>query len=351
MTSLFALSNQVRSTENDVVKKPLTKSLSEASAHFNVLSNSMKAPGIDLASRLTAILTFGPAQEELLSTNFSENIIRLGEYVAGDEKLFHFTGVSSQVRLVPSKPDKIGLWIYELSTPSASNNPYLLRYRLHHNENGPIKVSDVIKDWGNDILRIGSEYRKDEAPYTFLAMDNYYMDTESRRWLLEKEIKFTASCNTSRFVAEVKMVHGDTADITGQHMSIYSEKSNELFTYHYDTQKGVGNKYNLSWGLTLHTEKLKVRAHQDDIPGYDVYKSMFETCDRFNRNLHDKTWHYKRGDNVALGHFGRCHDFVMGAILQNTFSLWEDLGGDKYGEKSFKDRCILLSDQLYISIR
>ena len=38
----------------------------------------------------------------------------LGQYVAGDEKLFYFTGDSIIIRQVISKPDKIGLWFYEL---------------------------------------------------------------------------------------------------------------------------------------------------------------------------------------------------------------------------------------------
>ena len=35
-------------------------------------------------------------------------------FAAGDEKLFHFTGKSGDVRLVKSKPDQIGLWFYEI---------------------------------------------------------------------------------------------------------------------------------------------------------------------------------------------------------------------------------------------
>jgi hypothetical protein len=38
--------------------------------------------------------------------------------------------------------------------------------------------------------------------------------------------------------------------------TIWNENSKELFTYHYDTQKGVGKKYKLSRGVQNHRKAL-----------------------------------------------------------------------------------------------
>ena len=38
----------------------------------------------------------------------------LGQFVAGDEKLFKWTGESMWVRKCPGKDDKLSLWNYEL---------------------------------------------------------------------------------------------------------------------------------------------------------------------------------------------------------------------------------------------
>jgi hypothetical protein len=340
------IGEQIISTENDVQVNPLRKRLLEVSAYF-LAKFGIKPPGIDVCSRLTAIMTFGIATEELISRNFYSVLIKLGQYVAGDEKLFHFTGKSGQVRLVPSKPDKIGLWFYELCTPLKCGKPYLLRFRLHHNENGPIKVSDVVKQWTEVIMKTGVEHGVKCYEKCFLVMDSYYMDAESRRHLLEMKIKFSSSCCSSRFGPEVRLVHGETADVIGQHSTIYNETTQELFTYHFDTQKGVGKKYNLSWDLMLNKDKLQIRAMSAHIPGYDVYKSMFECCDRFNRNLHDKTWPHRRGGNVQHGHFGRASDFILGCILQNTFALYDELLLNNSEVLSFKQKCINLSDEIY----
>ena len=47
-----------------------------------------------------------------ISANFMGIIRSLGEAVAGDEKLLHFTGNSGHILLVNTKPAQIGLWFY-----------------------------------------------------------------------------------------------------------------------------------------------------------------------------------------------------------------------------------------------
>ena len=49
------------------------------------------------------------------------------------------------------------------------------------------------------------------------------------------------------FEVERKFISKDKADEPGEEETIYNDETGELFTYHYDTEKCVGKKYNLSF--------------------------------------------------------------------------------------------------------
>jgi hypothetical protein len=318
---------QVKSNETRSGDHTMRNAFMEAKGHFQERVGVTTSIGLDTLTRLTSIFHFGTQTSDHLSQNFQSVVTKLGEFIAGDEKLFHFTGMSGDVRLVPSKPDKIGLWFYELCTKLSCGLPYLLHFRLHTSADGVIKVSDVVKQWAQVRTSIGRELAPDVNDKTYLAFDSYYLDAESRSYLKEQGVRYSASVSKCRMSPEVSLVHGDEPDKIGAWSAIYNDITQELFTQHYDTQKGVGQKYNLSFGLIRSEDKVKVREQADLIPGYDVYKSMFECCDSFNRNLHDKSFPHKRGGRLVPGHFGRIHDFLFACILQNTFNLWVELGG------------------------
>ena len=119
-------------------------------------------------------------------------------------------------------------------------------------------------------------------------------------------------------------------------------------TFHNDPQKGVGKKYNMSRGLIRSTAPMDIRRNENTIPGYDVYKSMFEACDNFNRWLHDKTWPFRRGGGGSSGENGNVHDFLFAVVLHNTFNLADELECWDNAEMSFKDKCIKFADDLYV---
>ncbi len=82
---------------------------------------------------------------------------------------------------------------------------------------------------------------------------------------------------------------------------MYNESTKQIFVYHYDAQKGVGKKYNFSYGFQRCTDTLKIQQYQNHIPAYDDYKTFFECCDNFNSGLKDKSWPYKRGSKGRSG--------------------------------------------------
>ena len=102
--------------------------------------------------------------EDILNENFQKLAESLGQCVAGDEKLFHFTGESKDLRLCISKPDRIGLWFYQLCALLRSGKPYLLMLQMHTNRDGGIvKVSDIVGKWADIIMTVGKERKRPRA--------------------------------------------------------------------------------------------------------------------------------------------------------------------------------------------
>lgn len=94
---------------------------------------------------------------KVISHNFRSCLSSLGEYICGDEKLIHYTGNSAFIRLVPSKPDKIGFWFFELVCKLPNGAPFMIYGRFSNSspaENIKIPVSEVVKEWGT----IAKEY-------------------------------------------------------------------------------------------------------------------------------------------------------------------------------------------------
>ena len=144
------------------------------------------------------------------------------------------------------------------------------------------------------------------------------------------------------------MVHPPgSVDTTGEWKGIYNDRTGEMFVYHYDTQKGVGKKYNYSKGFIRSTDKVKIRHHAGRIPGYDNYKTFFEACDNFNRGLHDRSWPHKRGGFKAPGEQGEHHDFAIAVILQNTLNAYYHLNSVDSRTTSFQACCITLANEIY----
>ena len=268
----------------------------------------------------------------------------------GDEKLFHFTGDDGDIRLVISKPDRIGHWWYELCATLRTGHSFLLDTEMHSSSAGTVTVDSVVEGWMNTILEVGSEHVPEESlpnPNTTLIFDSYYMSSLSRTKLKASGVPFSASCKPDNFKPERKFISKDVEDEPGDHESIYNELTGELFTYHYDRQKGVGKKYNLSFGFNRSTNKDKLKKYKDFIPGYSHYKVLFEPCDRFNRLLHSRHWPYKRGGRGVKGAQGNQHDFLMACILQNTFNAHHAIMAANLSQPSFVDMCNELSDQIY----
>lgn len=176
-------------------KQPLRVELQEASKYFLQSTTPLPVLGMDLLQKLAAHFFITPEEEKLLNQAFQSQIINLGEWLAGDEKLFKFTGASGWVRKCLKKPDKLGLWNYELTGRLSNGKPFLIYTRIHNAvklAGQRIPCSEIMKDWGNIIA-------SSPSPDTMLVADSYYLDNAGRKVLQEIEVSYICGIQKSQF--------------------------------------------------------------------------------------------------------------------------------------------------------
>ena len=113
---------------------PLKSAIEEARNHFSTLHPLFRNFCINHILKVIALGLLSGDISDALSLQFQDLVKHVGEYVAGDEKLLHFTGNSGDIRMVLSKPDRVGLWFYELCVKLSNKTSYLLYFKLHHSD-------------------------------------------------------------------------------------------------------------------------------------------------------------------------------------------------------------------------
>ena len=128
-------------------ERPLRNQLEQYHWEYAVsFPNSSPVGGTRFMEIFTTHFLFDSRYSKQLSHNFRAILRGIGDVVAGDEKLLHFTGLqqnmfmyfindvigrSPDVRAVLSKPDRVGLWVYELCVKLSNKAPYMLDLWLH----------------------------------------------------------------------------------------------------------------------------------------------------------------------------------------------------------------------------
>jgi hypothetical protein len=274
---------------------------------------------------------------EDICANFQKTITQIGESCAGDEKLFHFTGQSRDIRLVPSKPGRVGLWNYQLCVPMQHGGQYLLHTRLSVGGEG-LAVSEVVRKWSSII-------KSYDFKGTLLTMDSYYMDNTSQRLLSEENIKYVASFASDRFKT-FKNVMEAKVNVPGDWYGLHHPGKKESVIFHWSNDHRVGKK----WVMSNACRKVVSNANTTSVPIYDLYKVTFNVCDKFNFCLKGKTWPHRKGGNSRYGDKGAQHDYMFSCILINTVNVWLDLQGEDHENADFQDAYIQLADQLFLSL-
>jgi hypothetical protein len=173
-----------------------------------------------------------------LSRNFRSIVKCVGESVAGDEKLFYFTGNSGNFRLVISKPKKKGLWFYEQTGTTENDKSYLLDLELWKvlKEFGQVEhVIEVVKGWCNNIVDMSPK----KLPV--LVFDSYYASKATLDYLQEFGFRFVGSAGMNCFgPLQYKVRHSVTKP--GQWAGLYNEEEKMLYVLYWDRDEAIGKK-------------------------------------------------------------------------------------------------------------
>ena len=107
--------------------RPLRDNIASALHHFTEIANGVViSPGTQIIEKLFHKFHLSYQFFPEICKGFRSLLKNIGQAVAGDEKLFFFTGESAFLRLVISKPDRIGLWFYELTCRLRDGSPFLM---------------------------------------------------------------------------------------------------------------------------------------------------------------------------------------------------------------------------------
>lgn len=318
-------------------KRPLRAAFQLAQAHFS--SNfSQPPPGIDQLTKLQGHFHISFPEEELLNSALQTPVVSLGEWVAGDEKLFHFTGQSAFLRLCPKKPDRIGFWNYELCGRLSNGKPYLLFLRTHNSEasiNKSIPTSDVLRQWG-EILNGANSL------HTTLVADSYYLDTTARSILKDMGVHYLCAIKENRF-SNVTSLLSSHVTKPGEWAAAWNTDQQEMAVHAWDSNSNIGKRWVIS---SAYKRVVKTRKTYYKL-AYDDYKLMFALCDKFNQALHDHTLSHRSGGSSVTGEEGRLHTFYMGCIIQNVLNAFQDKQGISAADFNFSVQVAELADEVY----
>jgi len=150
---------------------------------------------------------------DVLSAGYQSALLSLGEAIAGDEKLSHFTGNSAHIYLVLNKPAKIGLWIFELCAKLGWDNlPFMVDMYMREGrpkETDPTQMVKTVERWA----RVAMQYERQQSPILF--MDSLYFDRNSRYLLAQKSLCYAASVKRDR-IAHLETHFGEQLDKVGE---------------------------------------------------------------------------------------------------------------------------------------
>lgn len=290
---LLAISIRIQGLQNKPLRnsintRPLRAAIKEARSHFQGLLGCDIFPGINVLERLMAIPLLREEYYDDICKNFQKFVLRVGERVCGDEKLFHFTGKSRDLRLVPRKPARIGFWYYELCVPLPYGGVYLLHTRLAKGEEG-LPISEVIQWWCHVVKQFPND-----SP--LLTMDSYYLDNASKAILEKEKVNYVAAFSANKFALVRECMEGKVHN-PGEWCGMHDPKTRVSIVYHWSPDVEIGKK----WVMSNACELTHGTFMDDQVQLYQLYKETFAECDHFNLSLRDRMWPHRKGGRNRYG--------------------------------------------------
>lgn len=330
----------------DPARLCIEASMGNAAAFFHQNfgdSKERRFPGQHIWKKVNAVFHLSGEYYEDISQKFLSIVENVGEAVAGDEKLFHFTGESLSARLVPSKPGTIGLWMYELCAQLKSGKIFLL-HCAKSNASRVLGISeptiDIVGKWIDAISSTRSRN-------PLLSIDTYYFNQGVRDLFRERNQRFVASCKASNFL-NICNVLSEHVHKKGDLAIVWNEANHEIFVNHFSPAEHLGRKFVSSNAYTKE-DRRPSRNDPQHIVGFDLFAAGFNFCDKFNKGLDKTEFPHRRGGHGRKGEKGAEHDFILAVILRNIFTAYNEMHEHAPLPSENSQRCTELAMSLYMT--
>lgn len=285
-------------------------------------------------------IRLGTSEEARLTDAARSTISSFGKAVAGDEKLFRYTGKHSWVRQVITKPAKVGIWHYQSVCLLPPNLPFLFYSRAHttiKKDGEQTTTASVIKDWMNATKN--APLPATDKP--IIVMDSYYLSADGRKLALERSHPIIAAVKSDRFPNIVKYASKRVTQ-AGERMFFHNKTTNESIAYVWSLDSAVGRKIVYSNCFNLKTSP----TAKNTIPIYDTYKTLFGWCDYFNKALCGRSWPFRSGGHGRSGADGNSFDYLFTCVMVNSYHTYLSINGKQPSSESYKAFCNALVTSL-----
>jgi hypothetical protein len=271
---------QVRATRNER-HKGFLEDRCKAAAEFLAQNANCSLPlsaqrGRKLISALQ--ITPGSDLETLLFCNLRDLVVHLGEVFACDEKLFHADLLrSGMVKVVLSKPARVGIWAYQGCVVLDGNYPLCVHLRVHHeiaNLDEKVRMITFIKEWAE----IAVAKRISRHVQAMIVCDSHYPTIEALQYMRGEGFPFIFACDQQRFKS-VSAVISDRVQKSGDHA--YAEKAPERAGGRYELMSLVWSKdHKIGQRLTItnalkRTQSKRRQGHFPGFTGLELFLSFF----------------------------------------------------------------------------
>ena len=328
-------------------KSPLEKAVERTRQHFMFLFGNDNVSSKNIILTMISRFLIRSEMYEEVSSHFLSLVNKLGQWVAGDEKLKHFTGNSGNIRQILSKPDRIGLLFYELVGYLSNGLPYLLHAMQQTNDNVFAANDDttenmstntrVVAKWGEIIVS------KQSNDHCVLIFDSAYTIKNVCKVLDEKKVFYIGGTNAQKFLHLSEFLDAKVTK-PGQWEAINKQQTNQVCVSHYSNEKG--RKMCMSNAFVL--QKVRSTQHKHDIPVYDHYGKGFSDCDQFNNDLQRHGWWpFTHGGRNKSGEEGTQDTFMWASILQNTYHAYLAINEISSDNFEYFDFLITLAHDIY----
>lgn len=189
----------------------------------------MRTSGVNIVQELLTNMIFTMDDETELRDHLRKTVISVGEVLVCDEKLWFYSGeADGWVRLVISKPDRVGHWFYLAVVKLANGKFYAVYYRLHRvpnklaNQQGTLSVDIIGADW----IQI---FRQSDPEITepFIIADGYYMSEAMRDKIKAENVAAIIAVPPERWQSMISLLEPKLKS-AGDSSALYNEETDEV---------------------------------------------------------------------------------------------------------------------------